>query len=97
MCIRDSLTRDPRVAAAVANLLRRGTTRRLPARWRSAGRARAQVSDGTLRRMQPEKVDWAALTPRQRRLFLANLNEPPHLPLRVPPGRHTRRGSRKRR
>jgi pimeloyl-ACP methyl ester carboxylesterase len=91
------LTRDPRVAAAVANLLRRGTTRRLPARWRSAGRARAQVSDGTLRRMQPEKVDWAALTPRQRRLFLANLNEPPHLPLRVPPGRHTRRGSRKRR
>jgi hypothetical protein len=47
--------------------------------------------------MQPGKVDWAALTPRERRLFLENLNEPPHLRLRVPPARGTRRGNRKRR
>ena len=31
-----------------------------------------------------DKVDWAALAPEQRRLFLENLNEPPHLKLRVP-------------
>jgi pimeloyl-ACP methyl ester carboxylesterase len=88
------LTRDPLVAAAVVNLLRRGTTRRLRARWRSAGRARAQISDATLRRMQPRKVDWAALTANERRLFLENLNEPPHLRLRVPPVRRPRRGNR---
>jgi len=91
------LTRDPLVAAAVVNLLRRGSTRRLPARWRSAGRARAQISDATLRRLQPGKVDWAALTPGERRVFLETLNEPPHLRLRVPPARGTRPGGRKRR
>ena len=91
------LTRDPLVAAAVVNLLRRGSTRRLPARWRSAGRARAQISDATLRRLQPGKVNWAALTPGERRVFLETLNEPPHLRLRVPPARGTRPGGRKRR
>ena len=91
------LTRDPQVAAAVVSLLQRGTTRRLPARWRGAGRACAQVSDAALRRMQPGKVDWAALTPGERRLFLEHLNEPPHLRLRVPPARRTRHGNRRRR
>jgi len=78
------LTRDPRVAAAVVDLLRHGTTARLPGEWVSASRARAQVSDAQLRRSHAAKVDWAALTPEERRLYLENLNEPPHLRLRVP-------------
>jgi pimeloyl-ACP methyl ester carboxylesterase len=78
------LTREPRVAAAVADLLLRGTTARLPGRWSSASRARAKVSDRELQRTQVEKVDWGALTPGERRVFLQELNEPPRLRLRVP-------------
>jgi pimeloyl-ACP methyl ester carboxylesterase len=87
------LTRDRVVAAAVVDLLLSGRTRRLPARWVSTARASAQVSDGQLRRLHAEKVDWAALTAVERRLFLETLNEPPHLRLRVPQGaRHPRKG-----
>ena len=78
------LTRNPVVAAAVVDLLRTGDTRRLPSRWSGGARASAQVSDGELRRTHAEKVDWAALSPKARRLFLENLNEPPHLRLCVP-------------
>jgi pimeloyl-ACP methyl ester carboxylesterase len=84
------LTRNPMVAAAVVDLLRTGATRRLPSRWTGAARASAQVSDGELRRTHAEKVDWAALSPKARRLFLENLNEPPHLRLRVSGRRVTR-------
>jgi pimeloyl-ACP methyl ester carboxylesterase len=91
------LTRDPSVAAAVADLLRSGGTKRLPARCHSRARARAQVSDGELRRTHTTKVDWAALTPSARRLFLENLNEPPHLQLRVPGGVIRRRVRRSKR
>jgi uncharacterized protein YjeT (DUF2065 family) len=79
-----NLTRDPVVAAAVVDMLRRGSTTRLPAKWRSGSRACTQVSDRQLRRSHAQKVDWAALTPEERRLFLQNLNEPPQLTLRVP-------------
>lgn len=78
------LTRDPLVAAAVADILRRGRSARLPDRLRSASRAYVHVSDRQLQRSHTEKVDWAALTAEQRRLFLENLNEPPHLKLRAP-------------
>lgn len=88
------LTRDPQVAAAVVDFIRRGTSARLPARWLSASRARTRVSDRQLRRTHTEKVDWAALTPQARRLFLETLNEPPHLKLRVPAGRRSGRQSR---
>jgi hypothetical protein len=77
------LSRAPAVAAAVADLLAQGRTARLPARWQSTSRARAEVSDSALRRTHTEKVDWASLTPLARRLFLENLNEPPHLSLRI--------------
>ena len=90
------LTRHPVVAAAVADLLRAGSTRRLPSRWASAARACAQVSDAQLRRTHAEKVDWAALTPKERRLFLENLNEPPQLRLRVPGGAHRSRSAGRR-
>jgi hypothetical protein len=53
------------------------------------------VSDRQLRRSHAHKVDWAALTPEERRLFLQNLNEPPQFKLRVPGAarrtRHKRR------
>jgi hypothetical protein len=78
------LTRDAQVAAAVVDLLARGATARLPDRWNSASRARAEVSDRALRRTHTAKVDWTALTPDARRVFLETLNEPPHLKLRVP-------------
>ncbi|MBV8876956.1 MAG: hypothetical protein JO158_04550 [Gammaproteobacteria bacterium] len=86
------LTRHPVVAAAVVDLLRTGSTRRLPTRWAGTARARAEVSDAELRRLHAHKVDWAALTAQQRRLFLANLNEPPHVRLRLP--RSAARGQR---
>jgi pimeloyl-ACP methyl ester carboxylesterase len=81
------LTRDAAVAAAVADLLRRGRTTRLSRELSGASRADAQVSDAQLRRSHVQKVDWAALTPHQRRVFLENLNEPPRLRLRVPAAR----------
>lgn len=89
------LTRDPVVAAAVVDVLRQGSTRRLPASWPGDSGARAQVSDAQLRRSDTEKVDWAALTPEARRLYLQNLNEPPRLRLRAPAA--TRTGRRRRR
>jgi hypothetical protein len=86
-----NLTRDPVVAAAVVDLLRQGSTTRLPASWHGDSGARAQVSDAQLRRSDTEKVDWAALTPEARRLYLENLNEPPRLRLRAPAATRTRR------
>lgn len=78
------LTRDAQVAAAIVELLRKGSTTRLPTRWASGGRAQARVTDRELRRTHADKVDWTRLTPAQRRDFLQNLNEPPKLRLRVP-------------
>jgi hypothetical protein len=78
------LTRDPLVAAAVVELLERGSTARLPKHWSGASRARVQVSDRQLRRSHVDKVDWGALTPEERRVFLERLNEPPRFVLRVP-------------
>jgi pimeloyl-ACP methyl ester carboxylesterase len=84
------LTRDRVVAAAVIDLLRKGTTRRLPTRWSTSSTAEARITDRQLRRTDTSKVDWAALEPEERRLFLQNLNEPPKLKLRVPAGSRRR-------
>lgn len=78
------LTRDPVVAAAIVDLLVRGSSTRLPDTWKSRDRAQVRVSDSQLRRTHVGKVDWPALEPEERRLFLENLNEPPHLKLRLP-------------
>jgi pimeloyl-ACP methyl ester carboxylesterase len=92
------LTRDPNVAAAVADLLRTGQTERLPSTWKSSSAASAQISDRQLRRKHIAKVEWARLQPDERREFLENLNEPPKLTLRVsgkrPRKRHARARSR---
>jgi pimeloyl-ACP methyl ester carboxylesterase len=81
------LTRDPAIAAAVVDLLRKGHTGRLPSTWRSASRAQARIGDRALSRLPAPKVDWARLTPSERRAFLQNLNDPPRLRLRVPAAR----------
>jgi hypothetical protein len=84
------LTRDPVVAAAVVDLLKRGATARLPRRAAAGSRAAARVSDAQLRRTHADKVDWGALSPEARREFLQNLNEPPRFRLRVPRARARR-------
>ena len=81
------LTRDAHVAAAIAELLRTGSTRRLPRKWSGNSRAQARISDRELRRTHTDKVDWTSLTPAQRREFLQNLNEPLKLRLRLPASR----------
>jgi hypothetical protein len=81
------LTRDAHVASAIVEILRKGATKRLPTRWTSNSRAQARVTDRELRRTHRDKVDWASLTPAQRRDFLQNLNEPLKLRLRVPGSR----------
>ena len=78
------LTRDPVVAAAVIDLLNNGSTDRLAKKWSAKSLAQAQITDKQLRRTHTQKVDWAALEPEQRRLFLQELNEPPELKLEVP-------------
>ncbi len=93
------LTRDRVIAAAVVDLLRKGSTRKLPTKWASSSVAEARITDRQLRRTHASKVDWAALEPEERRAFLENLNEPPKLTLRVPAGarRAKRAKSRQRR
>jgi pimeloyl-ACP methyl ester carboxylesterase len=88
------LTRDRLVAAAVVDLLRKGSTRRLATKWSSASVAEARITDKQLRRTHVQKVDWAALEPEERRVFLQSLNEPPKLQLRVPSRLRARQGSR---
>jgi hypothetical protein len=66
------------------DLLRTGRTNRLPTQWATSSRAEARITDRQLRRTHVEKVDWAALEPEERRIFLQDLNEPPTLKLRVP-------------
>lgn len=78
------LTRDAIVAQAVADVLRRGATRRLKTHCSRAAKAQARISDTQLRRTHVTKVEWAHLEPEARRIFLQTLNEPPQLRLRVP-------------
>jgi hypothetical protein len=90
------LARDRLVAAAVADLLRNGATRRLPTKWTTSSVAEARITDRQLRRADAQKVDWAALEPEERRIFLQNLNEPPKLRLRVPARTRARKRGRSR-
>jgi pimeloyl-ACP methyl ester carboxylesterase len=85
------LTRDRVVAQAVADLLRKGSTRRLETKCSRGGKAQARVSDSQLRRTHVDKVAWADLEPEARRVFLQTLNEPPQLQLRVPAQARRRR------
>jgi len=90
------LTRNRVAAAAVVDLLRNGSTRRLATKWVTGSVAEARISDRQLRRTHVEKVNWAGLEPEERRIFLQNLNEPPKLQLRVPARVRTRTHARHR-
>ena len=78
------LGRDAAVAHAVADLLDTGKTLRLQTHRSSRGKAEARISDHALRRTHTGKVDWVHMTPDARQAFLRELNEPPHLKLRLP-------------
>jgi CHAT domain-containing protein/pimeloyl-ACP methyl ester carboxylesterase len=77
------LTRHRKVADAVGELLRTGETRKLASEWTHGGMEEARISDHELRRTHVQKVDWAALQPEERRVYLQTLNEPPKLKLKA--------------
>jgi pimeloyl-ACP methyl ester carboxylesterase len=83
-CAHSELTRDARVANAIADILNTGSTRRLERRWSARNRATGFISDTELRQTHTEKVDLTTLDPDARRHFMQNLNEPPPLRLRTP-------------
>ena len=79
------LTRDPIVAQAVADLLRRAARARLPSTPGAArSSAEARISDAALRRTPYRKGRLERARPEARRIFLQTLNEPPQLKLRLP-------------
>ena len=91
------LARDAAVAQAIADVLRTGATRRLETKWSRGGSAEARISDRELRRTHTEKVDWVHMEAGARQDFLRNLNDPPHLKLRVPgkPARAKKKAAKK--
>ncbi len=71
------LPNNGRVISAVADLLREGTTRRLPSATRRAKTPRARVvAESTLRRVAPHKVRWQDLSPDARRRLLEPVVSP---------------------
>ena len=71
------LPNNGRVISAVADLLRDGTTRRLPSTTRRAKTPRARtVAESTLRRVAPHKVRWQDLSPDARRRLLEPVVSP---------------------
>ena len=82
-CDHSDMPLSDRVIAGTLDLLKTGRTRRFAATPRIRSNARARVRDAELRREYQGKVDWAHMSPEERRLFLDNLNEPPR---RLRPG-----------
>jgi hypothetical protein len=76
-CEHSGLPRSERVGGALIELLRSGGTGQLTTRWNASRAGAGRVSDTELRGMYAEKVDWSALSPRQRREYLNRLNLPP--------------------
>ncbi len=71
------LPNNGRVISAVADLLREGTTRRLPSTTRRAKTPRARtVAESTLRRVAPHKVRWQDLSADARRRLLEPVVSP---------------------
>lgn len=76
-CEHSELPRAARVAAAIVELLERGSTKALqPGVHARKGRC-AYVTDAVLRRTLGRKIDWHALGPATRRRYLNALNAPP--------------------
>lgn len=69
------LPNNGRVIAAAVDLLRTGTTRRLPQATRPT-RVRRSLSEAVLRRVAPHKVQWQHLSPDARRRLLEPVVSP---------------------
>jgi pimeloyl-ACP methyl ester carboxylesterase len=96
-CEHSDLPLSNRVIAGTIELLRCGRTRRFAASPPVRGRARKRVSDSQLRKEYTGKVDWPQMSPRERRVFLDTLNEPPQrVRLRTAARRSRRRRPRSR-
>ena len=70
------LPNNGRVISAVVDLLREGTTERLPAAHRAGTRKVRTVAESTLRRVAPHKVRWQDLSPDARRRLLEPVVSP---------------------
>lgn len=70
------LPNNGRVISAVADLLRDGTTGRLPAATRGTGTRPRLVAESTLRRIAPRKLRWQDLSPDARRRLLEPVISP---------------------
>ncbi|MCC7461107.1 MAG: hypothetical protein IT480_01455 [Gammaproteobacteria bacterium] len=71
------LLRSPTVARALIELLRSGSTCVLPLTAAAEHHTPSQVTDSELRALGTQKIDWPALAPEARRLYLQQLNRPP--------------------
>jgi len=71
------LPNNGRVISAVIDLLRQGTTDRLPATTRRAKAPTSRrLTEGAMRRVAPHKVDWRQLSPDARRRLLEPVVSP---------------------
>ena len=84
-CEHGELPRSEQVAAALVDLLRRGSTRRLRAGVTGRHGRSSYVTDTALSRELERKIDWYGLSIGERRQYLNRLNDPPRC-YRVMPG-----------
>jgi pimeloyl-ACP methyl ester carboxylesterase len=76
-CDHGELPRNEQVAAALIDLLRQGSTRRLRAGVTGRHGRSSYVTDATLSRELGRKIDWYRLSIGERRQYLNRLNDPP--------------------
>jgi pimeloyl-ACP methyl ester carboxylesterase len=76
-CEHGELPRSEPVAAALVDLLRRGSTRRLRAGVTGRHGRSSYVTDAALSRELGRKIDWYGLSIGERRQYLNRLNDPP--------------------
>lgn len=72
------LPRSKLVLQAIVEVLDRGVTERLATHWSPSRTPLIRIREARLRRTHLRKVDWAKLTPEERREYLEHLNDPPH-------------------
>jgi len=76
-CDHGELPRSEQVAAALIDLLRQGSTRRLRAGVSGRHGRSSYVTDALLSRELGRKIDWYGLSTGERRQYLNRLNDPP--------------------
>lgn len=89
-----NLAANSRVIRAVADLLRRGSTRELLRRFAPARGRLSRIDDARLKLIGGGKIDWRGLSSAQRKVVLAELDGAPLTsggpPRKGPPGRPRR-------